>query len=91
MDKEELIKVIIISVLVGLAVAFCTGWTEWWQILLCILGSAALLTILLLLAGLMLYVLFKKWWKEIKERIKSAIKQKCAALKHLFSKNTAEK
>ena len=36
MDKEELIKAIIISVFVGLAVALCTGWTEWWQILLCI-------------------------------------------------------
>lgn len=91
MDKEELIKAIIISVFVGLAVALCTGWTEWWQILLCILGSAALLTVLSLLAGLVLYIFFKKWWKENKERIKSAIKQKIAALKHLFSKTTAEK
>lgn len=91
MDKEELIKAIIISVFVGLAVALCTGWTEWWQILLCILGSAALLTVLSLLAGLVMYIFFKKWWKENKERIKSAIKQKIAALKHLFSKTTAEK
>ena len=91
MDKEELIKAIIISVFVGLAVALCTGWAEWWQILLCILGSAALLTVLSLLAGLVLYIFFKKWWKENKERIKSAIKQKIAALKHLFSKTTAEK
>ena len=91
MDKEELIKAIIISVFVGLAVALCTGWTEWWQILLCILGSAALLTVLSLLAGLVLYIFFKRWWKENKERIKSAIKQKIAALKHLFSKTTAEK
>lgn len=91
MDKEELIKAIIISVFVGLAVALCTGWTEWWQILLCILGSAALLTVLSLLAGLVLYIFFKKWWKENKERIKSAIKQIIAALKHLFSKTTAEK
>ena len=47
MEKQGIIITVLIGVIVGLIIAICNNWTEWWQIILCVLSATCALFVLL--------------------------------------------
>ena len=68
MEKEGIIITVLLGVIVGLIIAICNNWTEWWQIILCILSATCALFVLLgilwLIACIVILYMAKKWWKK---------------------------
>ena len=68
MEKEGIIITVLIGVIVGLIIAICSNWTEWWQIILCILSATCALFVLLgilwFIACIVILYMAKKWWKK---------------------------
>lgn len=68
MEKQGIIIIVLIGVVVGLIIAICNNWTEWWQIILCILSATCTLFVLLgilwFIACIVILYMAKKWWEK---------------------------
>ena len=68
MERQGIIIIVLIGVIVGLIIAICNNWTEWWQIILCILSATCALFVLLgilwFIACIVILYMAKKWWKK---------------------------
>lgn len=68
MEKQGIIITILIGVIIGFFIAIYNNWTEWWQIILCILSATCFIFILLgilwLITCIIILYMAKKWWKK---------------------------
>lgn len=76
--KEHIIFALI-GCIIGIGIAIFWGLTLWWQILLCIVCSIAVVYLVILILGIILFYCFLKWWEkhgnEFVNQLKSKVKQ----------------
>ena len=68
MEKQRFVTTMLIGIITGLIIAINNNWTEWWQIILCIVSATCALFVLLgilwLIACIVILYMAKKWWKK---------------------------
>ena len=80
----------LIGCVIGLGIATIYELTQWWQILLCIIcsiaGVFAIVYLVILILGIVLFLLLKKWWEEHGTEFILQVKSKVKRLIRCFFK-----